>query len=405
MVIYKVGGSVRDKLLGLKVEDHDWVVVGSTPEEMTALGYRPVGKDFPVFLHPETQEEYALARTERKSGRGYKGFTFNTSPNVSLEDDLLRRDLTINAIAQDDKGNLVDPHHGREDLEQGILRHVSPAYREDPLRVLRTARFAARFNFQVAPQTLELMKDITASGELESLVPERIWTELEKALGCDHAWRFFEVLRDCEALARLFPEIDALFGIPQPPEHHPEIDTGIHTMMVLQQSVRLTRDKQIRFASLVHDLGKATTPRDMLPKHKGHEERGAKIIRKLCKRLKVPNKYRDLAVLVSRYHFICHKVDEIRSDTVINKLEALDAFRRPDRFEQFLVACEADARGRTGFEDKDYPQADQFRKYFDIANNVDTKVLQTGNIAGEEIAREIQNLRVASVENYRKSIQ
>jgi len=405
MKIYQVGGCIRDRLLGLEVKDHDWVVVGSTPEEMMSLGYKPVGKDFPVFLHPQTHEEYALARTERKSGRGYKGFTFNTSTDVTLEEDLARRDLSINAIAQDEDGNLIDPYKGQEDLEKGVLHHVSPAYSEDPLRVLRTARFAARFDFIIAPNTLELMKNISASGELGTLVPERIWTELEKALGYDHGHRFFEVLRDCNALDQLFPEIDALYGIPQPVIHHPEIDTGIHTMMVLQQASRLTEDTLIRFAALVHDLGKATTPKDILPKHRGHEERGVKIIKKMCQRLKVPNKYRDLAMLVSRYHFICHKLDELRSDTIINKLEAMDAFRRSTRFEQFLIACEADARGRTGFEEKDYPQADQVRKYFDIANNIDTKQIQTDTMSGKEIAQEIQRLRTNAVDKLRKSIQ
>ncbi len=405
MRIYQVGGSIRDKLLGLEVKDHDWVVVGSTPEEMSSSGYKPVGKDFPVFLHPDTHEEYALARTERKSGKGYKGFTFNTSKEVTLEQDLARRDLTINAIAQDENGKLIDPYNGQDDLKNGILRHVSPAYAEDPLRVLRTARFAARFDFKIAPGTLALMKDICTSGELSTLVPERIWGELEKALGYEHTQRFFEVLRECGALNELLPEIHALYGIPQPALHHPEIDTGIHTMMVLQQATRLTPDRQVRFAALVHDLGKATTPKDILPKHKGHEERGVKIIKKMCQRLKIPNKYRDLAVMVSRYHFICHKLDELRSDTIIKKLEAMDAFRRPERFEQFLIACEADARGRTGFEDKDYPQAGQFRKYFDIARNIDTNQINTDNISGKEIAGEIQKLRINVVENDRKNVQ
>ena len=405
MDIYQVGGSIRDRLLELPVEDHDWVVVGSTPEEMTSLGYKPVGKDFPVFLHPDTHEEYAMARTERKSGPGYKGFTFNTSPDVSLEQDLSRRDLTINAIAEDNAGNIIDPFNGRDDLELGILRHISPAYSEDPLRVLRTARFASRFNFKIAPETLDLMQDISESDELTTLVPERIWTELEKALGYDYAHRFFEVLKECNALEQLFPEIQALYGIPQPETHHPEIDTGIHTMMVLQQAVRLTDDKQIRFAALVHDLGKATTPKDILPKHKGHEERGAKIVKKLCMRLKIPNKYRDLAVLVCRYHFICHKIDELRPDTIVKKLEAMDAFRRPERFQQFLVACEADARGRTGFEDKDYPQAGQFKKYFAIAKDIDTNHLETDSLSGKKIAELIRQLRIKSVTKYRASIQ
>lgn len=405
MDIYQVGGSIRDKLLGLKIKDRDWVIVGSTPEEMTSLGYKPVGKDFPVFLHPDTHEEYAMARTERKSGPGYKGFSFNTSPDVSLEQDLSRRDLTINAIAEDNAGNIIDPFNGREDLKLGIPRHISPAFSEDPLRVLRTARFASRFNFKIAPETLDLMQDISDSGELKTLVPERVWTELEKSLTYNYAHRFFEVLKECNALEQLFPEIQALYGVPQPEIHHPEIDTGIHTMMVLQQAVKFTDDTQIRFAALVHDLGKATTSKDILPKHKGHEERGAKIVKKLCNRLKIPNKYRDLAILVCRYHFICHTVDELRPDTVINKLEAMDAFRRPERFQQFLIACEADARGRTGFEEKSYPQASKFMKYFELARDIDTSHLETSNIKGKEIAVEIHQLRVNSIAKYRASIQ
>jgi tRNA nucleotidyltransferase (CCA-adding enzyme) len=397
MKIYQVGGSIRDRLLGLTVTDRDWLVVGSTPDEMVSLGFKAIGKDFPVFLHPETHEEYALARTERKTAPGYKGFAFHAAPDVTLEQDLSRRDLTINAIAEDEAGVLIDPFNGKTDLEKGILRHVSPAFAEDPLRVLRIARFAARFNFEVASKTMEIMKDISDSEELTALVPERIWAELEKALGYDYAPRFFEVLRDCNALKQIFPEIDGLFGVPQPEIHHPEIDTGIHTLMVLEQAVRLSNDKTVRFAALVHDLGKATTPKDILPKHRGHEERGVKIINRLCKRLKIPTRYRELGVIVSRYHFICHKIDELRPETIVNKLEAMDAFRRPDRFQQFLIACEADARGRTGFTEMDYPQAGRFSKYFEMASNIDLNTVQIDGLDGDEIAKTVHQLRINAI--------
>jgi len=404
MKVYQVGGAIRDKLLGLPVTDRDWVVVGSTPAQMEALGYRPVGKDFPVFLHPETHEEYALARTERKSGTGYKGFVFNTSPEVTLEEDLARRDLTINAIAEDESGNIIDPFNGRSDLQAGILRHVSPAFAEDPLRVLRVARFAARFDFEIATETLELMTQLSDSGELETLVPERIWTELEKALATNFPARFFGVLRECGALQPLLPEIEGLYGVPQPEKYHPEIDTGVHTMMVLEQAVRLTTDTSVRFAALVHDLGKATTPKDLLPAHHGHEERGAKLVIRLCKRLRIPNRYRDLAVIVARFHFICHRIMELREDTVVRKLEAIDAFRRPERFEQFLIACEADARGRTGFEHADYPQAERFRQYFHAARTIDTSAIANKEISGKEIAAAIQQMRINAIISARTSL-
>ncbi|MEX2525241.1 MAG: multifunctional CCA addition/repair protein, partial [Gammaproteobacteria bacterium] len=361
MKVYKVGGAVRDKLLGLPVKDRDWVVVGATPEEMTALGYRPVGRDFPVFLHPDSHEEYALARTERKTAPGYKGFSFNASPEVTLEEDLRRRDITINAMAEDENGVIIDPYNGRADLETGILRHVSEAFVEDPLRVLRVARFAARFGFRISDETLALMREISDSGELEALTPERVWTEMERALGEDRAPVFFQVLKDCGALVVLFPEIDRLFGVPQPERHHPEIDTGIHTLMVLEQACLMTADTRVRFAALVHDLGKGTTPKDRLPSHPSHEERGVKLIEKLCQRYRIPNRYRELAVIVSRYHLDCHRITEMRADTILKKLEGMDAFRRPDRFDDFLIACEADARGRKGFEDRDYPQPAFFR--------------------------------------------
>jgi tRNA nucleotidyltransferase (CCA-adding enzyme) len=384
-------------LLGLAVKDRDWVVVGSTPAEMERLGFRAVGQDFPVFLHPETHEEYALARTERKSGTGYKGFVFNATPEVTLEQDLARRDVTINAMARDENGYIIDPYGGRQDLDSRILRHVSEAFIEDPLRVLRVARFAARFGFTIAPATMELMTTLANSGELGTLVPERVWAEMEKALASPNPVLFFEVLRQCGALGVVLPEIDRLYGVPQPAKYHPEIDTGVHTMMVLQQAARLTGDTTVRFAALVHDLGKATTPKDILPAHHGHEERGAKIVETLCQRLRIPNRYRDLAVIVARYHFICHRIMELREDTVLRKLEAMDAFRRPERFEQFLLACEADARGRTGYEDAAYPQAARFREYFAAASKIDTADLVAKGLPGHEIASAIQQMRINAI--------
>ena len=397
MKIYQVGGAVRDMLLKRPVKDRDWVVVGSTPEEMTALGYRPVGKDFPVFLHPETHEEYALARTERKSGTGYKGFTFHTSPDITLEDDLARRDLTINAIAEDEAGNLIDPFSGKDDLEQGLLRHVSPAFIEDPLRVLRVARFAAQFGFRIADETMQLMQEISASGELETLAAERIWSETEHALSELYPGRFILVLRACNALQILYPEIDCLFGVPQPEKYHPEIDTGLHTVMVLNQAARISDDPQVRFAALVHDLGKGTTSKNDWPAHSGHEARGARLVEKICKRFRIPNNYRDLAKLVARYHLDCHRVMELKPRTILNRLETIDAFRRPDRFEKFLLACEADARGRTGLEEREYPQAAFFRNALELAKNVDTHVLTGQGLAGEAMAQAIRQQRLSAL--------
>jgi tRNA nucleotidyltransferase (CCA-adding enzyme) len=394
MKVYQVGGAVRDKLLGYSIKDRDWVVVGSTPEAMEAQGYKLVGKDFPVFLHPETHEEYALARTERKTGKGYKGFKFHTSPDITLKEDLMRRDLTINAIAEDEDGNLIDPFHGEQDIKDGILRHVSPAFAEDPLRILRVARFAARYGFKIADETMGLMKDISSSGELETLVAERVWAELESALASKYPTRFILVLRACNALKILFPEIDRLFGVPQPKEHHPEIDTGMHTIMVLNQATRLTEDKQVRFAALMHDLGKGTTPEKEWPSHHKHEARGVKIIKALCKRFKIPNQFQDLAVLVSKYHLDCHRIQEMKPTTILKKLEALDAYRRPDRFEQFLVACEADARGRTGFEDRDYPQGEYFRSVFYASNQIDIQSLVDQGLNGEKLGNEIKAMRI-----------
>jgi tRNA nucleotidyltransferase (CCA-adding enzyme) len=448
MKIYLVGGAVRDKLLGLPVQDRDYVVVGATPEQMVARGFKPVGADFPVFLHPETKEEYALARTERKSGHGYKGFTVYSAPDVTLEDDLRRRDLSINAMAEDEAGNLIDPYGGADDLRRGVLRHVSPAFAEDPVRILRVARFAARFadgtddcmdaggrampgavaearaacrngsptrsarssshvtgrgggfaarNFHVAPATLALMRAMVASGEVDHLVAERVWEELRRALGEATPSRFFEVLRECGALARLFPEIEALFGVPQPEKHHPEVDTGVHILLVLDAAARLTTDTRARFAALMHDLGKGTTPKAEWPQHIGHEDRGAQLVREFCERLRVPNEYRDLAVIAARFHGHCHKVMELRAATLVDTFEAMDLFRRPERAALFVLACEADFRGRTGLDEQPYPQAGQFLRAFGAARGVDTAALAAGEKNGPEIGMKIRAARIGAV--------
>ncbi len=397
MKFYLVGGAVRDKLMKRPVIDRDWVVIGAAPEQMIALGYKPVGRDFPVFLHPETHEEYALARTERKSGKGYKGFTFYTSPEITLEEDLRRRDLTINAIAEDEHGHIVDPFNGIHDLEQGILRHVSTAFSEDPLRVIRVARFASRFGFRIADETLKLMRGITASGELDTLVPERVWAETERALGEKYPGRFILALRACDALGVIFPELERLFGVPQPAEHHPEIDTGLHTLMVLNQAARLSNDPQIRFAALLHDLGKGTTPRNEWPKHHGHEARGVKLVESLCQRYRIPTAYRELAIITARYHLDCHRVQELRPETLLKKLEELDAFRRPERFEQFLLACEADARGRSGFEDRDYPQAGYFRSALAATQKIDIQLLVAQGYEGKKMAEAVHLQKLQAI--------
>jgi len=373
METYLVGGAVRDTLLGLELKDRDYVVVGATPEEMEALNYKPVGADFPVFLHPDTKEEYALARTERKSGRGYKGFTVFASPDVTLEQDLQRRDLTINAMAMDESGQLIDPFNGKQDLDDGKLRHVSEAFTEDPVRVLRVARFAARFatkGFHVAHETNRLMKRMVENGEVDFLVPERVWVELHGALAESKPSRFFKVLRGCGALARIFPEIDRLFGVPQPEAHHPEVDTGVHVMMVLDQAAKLSSDTRVRFAALMHDLGKGNTPEEDWPHHYGHESLGVELVKQLCERIRVPNDYRDIAVLMARHHTDCHQIKERRASSVVQVLEKMDVFRRPERVELFVLACEADSRGRQGMEDAPYPQAALFRNYFAVANDV-----------------------------------
>lgn len=400
MEIYLVGGAVRDKLLGIEPKDRDWVVVGATPEQMLDLGYQAVGKDFPVFLHPETKEEYALARTERKTGPGYHGFEFHASPGVTLEEDLIRRDLTINAMAQDSEGNIIDPFNGQEDLENGRLRHVSSAFVEDPVRILRIARYAARFakwGFHVAHGTHALMKKMIESGEVDALVAERVWQELERALGEDAPQRFFEVLRNCGALARIFPELEALFGVPQPRHHHPEEDTGIHTLMVLEQAAKLSPDNRVRFAALVHDLGKGTTPEEEWPRHIEHEARGVPLVEALCDRLRVPKEYRELAVHVTRDHLNYHRASELRPSTMLTQLERLDAFRRPERLEQFLLACEADSRGRPGFENEHFEQPEIFRRAYHAAKAINAKEVVDKGYSGKAVGEELQRLRVAAI--------
>jgi tRNA nucleotidyltransferase (CCA-adding enzyme) len=372
MKTYIVGGAVRDRLLGLPVADRDYVVVGATPDEMTALGYQPVGKDFPVFLHPKTHEEYALARTERKSGHGYKGFTVYAAPEVTLEEDLRRRDLTINAIAEDEAGALVDPCGGQRDLAARVFRHVSEAFAEDPVRILRVARFAARFtDFSLAPETLALMRSMVDNGEVDALVSERVWQEVARGLVEAKPSRMFQVLRDCGALARLFPEIDRLFGVPQPPQHHPEIDTGVHVMLVVDWAARQGFSLPVRFAALTHDLGKGVTPPELWPKHHGHEARSVELVRALCERIRVPADCRDLAVAVARDHGNVHRATELRPGTVVELLERVDAFRRPERFEEFLQACECDFRGRPGYEEKPLPETDYLRQALQAAQAID----------------------------------
>ena len=404
MEIYLVGGAVRDALLGYPVVERDWVVVGAQPQELTAAGYRQVGKDFPVFLHPDTGEEYALARTERKSGHGYTGFAVHFDPDVTLEEDLLRRDLTVNAMAQTPEGELIDPYGGRADLEARLLRHVSPAFVEDPLRVLRVARFAARYahlGFRVANETRELMAEIVSQGELAHLPAERIWVEMERALGERDPAVFVEVLRDCGALAALLPEVDALFGIPQPEAHHPEVDSGIHTLMVLEQAAALSADTAVRFAALVHDLGKATTPAAELPRHIAHEHRGVPLVRALCERLKVPNRHRDLALRVCEFHLLCHRAQELRGKTLLKLLRATGALRQPALLEDFLLACEADARGRLGLEDRPYPQAAYLRRALAAASAVTAASFQAQGISGKALGEAINREQVHRLEGLR----
>jgi tRNA nucleotidyltransferase (CCA-adding enzyme) len=400
MKIYLVGGAVRDRQLKIPEKERDWVVVGAKEGELEDLGYRRVGRSFPVYLHPKTAEEYALARTETKTGPGYHGFDVNASADVTLEEDLGRRDLTVNAMAIDGNGELIDPYGGTDDLRNGLLRHVSDAFREDPVRILRVARFAARFadrGFKVADETLELMREMVAAGEVDALIPERVWRETESALAEPHPEIFFEVMRDVGALAVVYPEIDALFGVPQPAQWHPEIDTGVHVMMALQQAVSLAASTEARFAVLVHDLGKAATPQAEWPNHRGHEERSVNMIISLCERLGIPNRYRDLAVLVARYHGQCHRVRELRPKTVLGILEAADAFRRPERFPDFLVACEADARGRKGLEDQPYDQSTVLANALDVAARVRAAPFLEAGMEASKIGDAIRAGRIKAI--------
>jgi tRNA nucleotidyltransferase (CCA-adding enzyme) len=397
MKIYAVGGAVRDRLLGREVADQDYVVVGATPEYMERLGYRPVGKDFPVFLHPQTHEEYALARTERKTARGYKGFDVYSAPEVTLEQDLARRDLTINAIARDEKGNIIDPFHGVADLKAGILRHVSPAFVEDPVRVLRVARFAARFGFTVAPETLELMGEMVRNGEVDHLVAERAWQEISRGLMEATPSRMFLTLRECGALARILPEVDALFGVPQPPEHHPEVDTGVHIMLAVDYAAACKFPLPVRFAALTHDLGKGVTPKALWPKHHGHEHKSVELVGNLCQRLRAPNDCRDLAVLVARYHGDAHRAEELRPGTILKLLAATDVYRKPERFEEFVDACACDFHGRTGYVRRPYPPADILQCAAAAARAVDAGTIALGVEDPGRISAAIEAARLKAV--------
>jgi tRNA nucleotidyltransferase (CCA-adding enzyme) len=402
MKAYKVGGAVRDRLLGLAVKDIDWVVVGATPEQMEARGFQAVGKDFPVFLHPETHQEYALARTERKTAPGYTGFAFHAAPDVTLEEDLIRRDLTINAMAEDEQGHIIDPYQGQADLEQRLLRHVSPAFVEDPVRILRIARFAARFaplGFRIADETMTLMRQMVDNGEVDALTPERVWQETVRALAETTPRRFIEVLRECGALTRIFPEIEALFGVPQPEQYHPEIDTGLHTLMVLEQAARLSDEPRVRFAALVHDLGKGITPKAEWPRHIEHEARGVPLVRQLCQRLRAPKDYRELAEMVCRYHLHYHRAAELKATTLVELLDSLDAWRRPDRFEEFVLACEADSRGRTGFEDQVFEQPGLLRRAQQVCSEISAREFVAQGLQGQAIAEALFQARIKAIKS------
>ena len=408
MKIYLVGGAVRDALLGLPVTERDWVVVGATPDEMQAKGFRPVGQDFPVFLHPKTQEEYALARTERKSGHGYGGFTFHAAPDVSLDDDLVRRDLTINAMAQEEGGQVFDPFNGRMDLKARLLRHVSPSFAEDPLRVLRVARFAARYHwlgFRVADDTLVLMRQLADSGELDYLVPERVWKETSRALMERDPQVFFQVLHACGALRVLFPELAALDGVPQPEQHHPEVDTLVHQWLCLGQASRLNLPLTARYAVLCHDLGKGKTPEEEWPRHIAHEIRSARLAKTVSKRWRVPKDAATLAALVAEYHTHCHRALELKPATVWKLLKTLDIIRRPERLEDFLLSCEADARGRTGLEDRPYPQVDYLRGAAQAASNIDVAALRQSGIEGPALGEAIEKARIHAISEFKKTWQ
>lgn len=414
MKVYLVGGAVRDQLLGLPVKDRDWIVVGAVPATLLSLGYQQVGKDFPVFLNPKTKEEYALARTERKSSAGYTGFICDFSPTITLEQDLIRRDLTINAMAQSEDGEIIDPYGGKQDLENRILRHISPAFSEDPLRVLRVARFAARYHslgFKIASETLALMVELAQSEELQHLTAERVWLETEKALNEKNPEIYFETLHKTGALRVLFPEIDALYGVPNPVKYHPEVDSFIHTMLVLKQAVNLTENNPIlnksavRFAAICHDLGKALTPQNILPHHYGHEQAGIKPTRSLCKRLKVPSYFQELAELTCEFHTHIHKAFELRAETVITLFNRFDVWRKPQRFQEFLQVCLADTRGRTGFENKDYPQIDYINQLLQAANEVDVQQVIADGFEKQEIRNELTKRRILAVKQTKANYQ
>jgi len=401
---YLVGGAVRDTLLGLPVKDRDWVVVGATPQEMLDAGYQQVGRDFPVFLHPQSREEYALARTERKSGSGYTGFTCYAAPDVTLEQDLLRRDLTVNALAQDENGTIIDPFNGQQDLRQRILRHVSPAFNEDPLRVLRVARFAARYahlSFLIADETMRLMRDMTEAGELAHLTPERVWKETESALRTRNPQVYFQVLRDSGALKVLFPEIDALFGVPAPAKWHPEIDTGIHTLMTVSMAAMLSPEVDVRFATLCHDLGKGLTPPALWPRHHGHGPAGIRLVEGLCQRLRVPNELRDLAKLVAEFHDLIHTFPILQPKTIVKLFDSIDAWRKPQRVEQIALTSEADVRGRTGFEAIDYSQGRLLRAAWEVARAVPTKAVIEAGFTGAAVREELTRRRIAAVAQWK----
>ena len=414
MKVYLVGGAVRDQLLGLPVKDRDWIVVGADPATLLSLGYQQVGKDFPVFLNPKTKEEYALARTERKSSAGYTGFICDFSPTITLEQDLIRRDLTINAMAQSEDGEIIDPYGGKQDLENRILRHISPAFSEDPLRVLRVARFAARYHslgFKIASETLSLMVELAQSGELQHLTAERVCLETEKALNEKNPEIYFETLHKTGALSVLFPEIDALYGVPNPVKHHPEVDSFIHTMLVLKQAVNLTENNPtlnksaVRFAAICHDLGKALTPKNILPHHYGHEQAGIKPTKTLCKRLKVPSYFQELAELTCEFHTHIHKAFELRAETVITLFNRFDVWRKPQRFQEFLQVCLADTRGRTGFENKDYPQIDYINQLLQAANEVDVQQVIADGFEKQEIRNELTKRRILAVKQTKTNYQ
>ena len=403
MKVYLVGGAVRDRLLGLPAREKDYVVVGSAPEELIALGYRPVGKDFPVFIHPETGDEYALARIERKTGKGYTQFECHFAPDVTLEDDLKRRDLTINAMAVDTDGNIIDPYHGREDLENKILRHVSPAFVEDPVRVLRIARFAARYanlGFTIAEETQLLLKNIVRAGEISALVPERVWQEMQKALAESSPQEFIKVLRTSGALKILLPELEQLFGVPASPTWHPEIDTGVHVLMALKIAAAISSDPILRFAVLMHDLGKGLTPMSEWPKHINHEINGVPLVNAIAKRYKIPREYQRLAVLVTKYHLLVHQAFELRAKTLVKLFEETDAFRRPDTFELFLLACEADSRGRLGFENKSFPEREFIWQAFLACRDIVASDFINSDMNGEMIKEKLKQLRIKKVTEF-----